>query len=497
VVLISVLGCALALSSASAADGDPPAVARLIQMNRRALEAYDKQDWRSAKSHLWQAIAEGKKAGIETHPIVARTYLHLGAVYLTGLDDRESALQFFGRALRIDPTIRVASAMETTEIAGAFMEAQTAATRTRPAAEPRRADSPASKSAGVETRREDDAPAPALASGVALDCPNADEVVRDQVATIRCAVATGLKVGSVVLFFRVPGQGAFTAVDMKMTAKGWYVGQISRDVTGGKSVQFYVEGRDQNGKAIVANGRSGSPNLMLVREAGEAETAAATATAAVAATPPADATADREENPLDAAPGAVVHRANREPSRSPNDARKWWLGLGVGSGFGYAKGDGLEIRKDLQSQFGSGVGWAGLGQLSPEIGLHLSPDLAVALQGRNQWIPQSGAGSRGYATSANAALLRLLFFSRPGALRFHGGPILGYGTFRFVFTPDPSATGVKDTVKGGSFVAGAGGGLSYQLTHTLALMVESNVLLGYSAVSAVCDLNAGLQVSFY
>ncbi|HEY2899802.1 MAG TPA: tetratricopeptide repeat protein, partial [Polyangia bacterium] len=303
-------------------------MAKLIQINRRALDDYDKKDWRSAKSHLWDAIAEGKRAGLENHPIMARTYLHLGAVYLVGLDDREVAVQFFARALRIDPTIRVSAAMDTTEIAGAFLEAQTTTARLRDtggdagagtntsanvnneappaAAAPPRPAAAAPPPAPEKTADAEDGP-PASSSGLALDCPNADEVVRDQVATVRCSVAAGLKVSTVMLFYRIPGEGSFISVEMKKTGQknGWYAGQIAKDVTGGKSLQFYVEGRDQNGKAIVANGGRGSPNLMLVREATAAESSAGepppTAAPAVSTEP--------EENPLDAAPGAVVHRA--------------------------------------------------------------------------------------------------------------------------------------------------------------------------------------------
>jgi hypothetical protein len=487
-LLVFLFVCTVTLSASSVFAEDPPAVTDLVQINKRALDDYDKKDWQSAKRRLWEAIGEAKSAGIETHPIVARTYLHLGAVYLVGLKDREAAVLCFGHALQIDPTIRVAKAMLTSEIAGAFLEAQTTL------GIPRRAkDGISPLTQGQPQPSAEQAPPPSAPSdGAALDCPNTDDVVRDNAATIRCTVAPTLKVGSVALFFRVPGAGKFTSVDMKKTGRNTYVGQISKDVTGGKSVQFYVEGRDQNGKPIVANGNSGSPNLMLVREDAETDVAAAS----VAPPSPQSNTDDHEENPLDAAPGAVVHRAGAA-SRSAGASPKWWIGLGVGSGFGYAKGNGLENRKDLQPNFDSGIGWAGLGQASPEVGLHINPSLALAIEGRNQWIPQSGTGSKGYATSANAALLRLLFFSAPNRLRFYGGPVAGYGTFRFVFNPDPHDSGTKDTVKGGLVVLGGGAGLSYGLTHVLALAVETNVLMGYSAFSAVCDLNAGLQVNFY
>ena len=56
--------------------------------------------------------------------------------------------------------------------------------------------------------------------------------------------------------------------------------------------------------------------------------------------------------------------------------RKWWIGIGAGTGFGYAKGNGLEavngstrpIFHSLNGSFRAGGAWAGLGHLAPEVG---------------------------------------------------------------------------------------------------------------------------------
>jgi len=42
-----------------------------------------------------------KKAGLDNHPVMARTYVHLGCVYVTGLKDRQKGLQSFARAIEI------------------------------------------------------------------------------------------------------------------------------------------------------------------------------------------------------------------------------------------------------------------------------------------------------------------------------------------------------------------------------------------------------------
>ena len=47
-----------------------------------------------------QADAAGRphdrqKAGLDTHPVMARTYVHLGAVYISGFKNREKGLASF------------------------------------------------------------------------------------------------------------------------------------------------------------------------------------------------------------------------------------------------------------------------------------------------------------------------------------------------------------------------------------------------------------------
>ena len=64
---------------------DQAAVDKLVQMNKKALDDYDTLDWDAAKRILLDALVAGKKAGLDNHPVMGRTYIHLGAVYITGL----------------------------------------------------------------------------------------------------------------------------------------------------------------------------------------------------------------------------------------------------------------------------------------------------------------------------------------------------------------------------------------------------------------------------
>src|SRR5690349_24746879 len=78
------LGVGLTALPGEARAQNAPAVDKLIQMNKKALEDYETLEWDTAKRTLLQALVFAKKSGLDTHPMMARTYVHLGAVYIVG-----------------------------------------------------------------------------------------------------------------------------------------------------------------------------------------------------------------------------------------------------------------------------------------------------------------------------------------------------------------------------------------------------------------------------
>src|SRR3954464_5817326 len=115
-VAVSLAFGAVALAPCTAMAQDQAAVDKLVQMNKKALDDYDTLDWDAAKRILLDALVAWKKAGLDNHPVMGRTYIHLGAVYITGFKDRQKGLQSFQRALEIDPTINVSKGIETAEV---------------------------------------------------------------------------------------------------------------------------------------------------------------------------------------------------------------------------------------------------------------------------------------------------------------------------------------------------------------------------------------------
>jgi hypothetical protein len=93
--------------------------------------------------------------------------------------------------------------------------------------------------------------------------------------------------------------------------------------------------------------------------------------------------------------------------------------------------------------------------------------------------------------------LRLLFFSEPdGRIRWYFSTVAGGGE-GFRLRVDVGVLGQSqtyhDTVRGGPFLAGLGGGLVVKLLRRWHWTVDTQVLVGFPSVSAVLDLTTGIR----
>jgi hypothetical protein len=542
-LMVSLAAAGLVVVSASpAAAQDQAAIDKLVQMNKKALEDYDTLDMDSAKRTLLDALMAGKKAGLENHPVMARTYVHLGAVYMTGFKNRDKAIASFARALEIDPNIQLSKGIATSDVNDAFAEAQRrakagggggggseSAAPVQPLPKRRRGpvmedDSSSSEAPAARPRRpkaesseDDESGEPDLPIRInALDCPEPDEAILEKPVTLRCALSPKLPVSSVYLLYRAPGKEDYSEVEMKKTPKGWYQGKIPKKAVVGKSIQFFFEGRNDAGKPVVANGGHDSPNIMLIVEESEkGKTAGGDK----------GDNNDEEENPLDE-DGRPKRPKIRLGQRQKNEdidvrfgKRRFWIGLGAGSGYGYAKGNGLEavnMSNDpqfhaLQSVFSPGLAWAGVAHLAPEFGYAITPDIAIALEGRLQWIPQSSTYQHYAARGALSVLAKLMYFTEQSQIRFFGSVLAGGGEgVRFTVQPAAGATvqgpngpmpasyqDFTDTIHGGPILAGVGGGMYYEASRSVSLVVEVNALTALPLFAAFGDLNLALQFNIY
>ena len=118
---------------------DQAAIDKLVQMNKKALDDYDTLEWESAKKTLLDALMAGKKAGLDNHPVMARTYVHLGAVYITGFKNREQGdPELHPRAGDRSRPSSCRRGSRRSEVNDAFAEAQAGAGRGRGRTAPRR-----------------------------------------------------------------------------------------------------------------------------------------------------------------------------------------------------------------------------------------------------------------------------------------------------------------------------------------------------------------------
>jgi hypothetical protein len=528
------LAIAVASFAGNALAQDQAAIEKLVQMNKKALDDYDTLEWESAKKTLLDALMAGKKAGLDNHPVMARTYVHLGAVYITGFRNRDKAIQSFSRALEIDPAIQLSRGIATQEVNDAFSEAKRArgggGTGTggeqpppppkkngrkgpvmesdeKPASPPPpKKKQPSTLSTSEEDEEEErDLPVKFKA---ALDCPNQDEAIIDRPAVLRCAVSPNLpvSVAKMYLMYLEPKKEKYTELQMTKTPKGWWKGKIPKKTVTGTSVSYYFEGRDASGKPVVRNGEESSPNHLLVMEE-----------AAYIKLKEREFGKD-VENPLDVKTGEVGenllgHRREDIGTNVNFGNRKWWIGLGAGTGFGYAKGKGLEAVNrstdafhNLAAEFVPGGAFAGLLHLAPEVGYQISPNVAISVEGRFQYIPQPAQYSRFAATGALSGLVKIMRYTKQAQIRFFGTAIAGGGEgFRFTVYPvDPGlhpelsqVQDFKDTVLGGPIIAGAGVGMYYEATKRMAVVLEAHGLAGFPTFSFVADGNLALQINFY
>lgn len=144
----------LALASAAAGAGaaDKEAVTeKVTALNRTAVAAYGEGDFKKMKSKLLEALALGKDV-LADEPMLARTYLHLGVLYVEGLDDHAAGVKYLKQALAINPAIQITEGMATKTVTAALGEARRSSGEAPPAL--------ARKDRAADDDEEDAPPAP-------------------------------------------------------------------------------------------------------------------------------------------------------------------------------------------------------------------------------------------------------------------------------------------------------------------------------------------------
>ena len=143
--------CAVMAASTPAFAQPADAIDKVTQLNRDALAAIDKREFEKARELLKHALDVCDSAGLDRHPLAARTHVHMGVVIIEGFKNHELGRKQFAKALEIEPTITVTKSLSTPELEEAFSEAKTGATAAAGAVAPR--PRPATRVARVRPRR--------------------------------------------------------------------------------------------------------------------------------------------------------------------------------------------------------------------------------------------------------------------------------------------------------------------------------------------------------
>jgi hypothetical protein len=460
-VTVALLVLLLAPSRAARADAQDEAIEKITQLNKDAITAYQQKKFEDARKVLKQALDMAASAGLETHPIAARTHIHLGIVIIVGFQQKDLGIKQFRKAIEIQGDINLTKALATPELNDAFADAKKGASA-GPASPPPAA--PPAKTGDGE------------GGEAGLTHEAVTESKQGASISITVKVPTELQFDKLVLAYRPDGATEFLGREMKQESEGTFEAEIPDTATGGSVVAYYIEAQDAEGGLVATRGTVENP--MVVHLAGVG--------------------ARRHD---------VDDGGDDDDDEDEPEAR-FFVGLLAGTGVGWATGDG-DTNANI-SISPAGIAMASVGHVSPEVGYWLSNSLMLSAQLRYQYITGTTdvyANNRVYHTAnyAFAAFVKATW--RFGEDKFHpffslalgGGRIRHVVSFRSVLAPTCGPnhdTECIDTIGAGPVLLGPGGGFTYDLTDTLALVVQANSVVGFPTFTVNLDGNVGVAFAF-
>jgi len=473
-------------ASPAAADSADDAVAKITQMNRDAVNAYQAKKFDDARKILKQALDLADSNGLDQHPITARTHIHMGIVIIGGFKQRDLGIKQFKKALEIEPTINLTKALVTPELTDAFNEAKTegksdkagaSAPPPTPPAEPAEAPSEAPATPPPPPAATPEAPAPEN-NGAGLTHEQVTEAKQGSAISITVGVSPDLKFDKVVLAYRPEGASEFLGRQMKAVAEGRYGAEIPTTATGGNYVAYYIEADDAEGNAIATKGTVEAPMTIALSGGGHA-----------------------------------IVKKKPEPGEGGEEEEapdyRYFAALTLGTGFGWATGVG-DVNHDVSIN-PAGMAWAKLGHIAPEFGYWMSSSLMLSVQLRYQFVTgttdvHSGGKVFHSANYAFAAFAKATW--RWDQEKFHpffslaagGGQIRHVVTFGSKLIPADCGPNMNqtciDTIAAGPILVGPGGGATYDLTDRYSLVAQVNSVLGFPNFTFNIDIDLGVAMGF-
>jgi len=477
---VTALAVLIVLPARAMADATPDpdeAVDQITQMNRDALTAYQAKKYEDARKILKQALDLAGQAGLDKHPITARTHIHFGVVAIVGFKQRDVGIKQFKKAIEIQSDINLTKTLVTPELTEAFNEAKGATGATPPSpATPPEPPPPPKPATPPPTTSEPDVPSNGLVHEAVSEGKQGSAI------SVTVGVQKDLQFEKIILAYRPEGATEFLGREMKEVADGRYGAEIPTSATMGGTVAYYIEAQDANEAPVAARGSVDNP--LTIRLLG------------VGISRHEDEDEDEEE----------------EEGEAPD--HRYFVAMLAGMGAGYATGNG-DTNADVPIN-PAGLAGAGVGQIAPEAGYWLSPSLLLSLQLRYEYITGTTdviAGSKTYHTAnyAFAAFAKATWRFGGGDTKFHPFFSLaaGGGRIRHVVsykhqslvcgtnqTNPPTPVYCIDTIGAGPVLLGPGGGLMYDITDRFAAVLQVNSVLAFPDFTVHVDGNLGVAFGF-
>jgi hypothetical protein len=180
-VVLGILALLLSTFVAVESRAEAPSVEKIVALNKAAISAFGAGDHEKAKSQLMEAVVLGKENGLGMHAAMARTYLHLGVVYVDGFKDKEKGQRYFTMAQKVRSDIELTPSLASPSVKAAFDAARgESGAKAETAKVEAKAEAPRPEVAAVEEKKETKAEAKAR--------EKAEKAARDEEA--RAAKAT-------------------------------------------------------------------------------------------------------------------------------------------------------------------------------------------------------------------------------------------------------------------------------------------------------------------
>ena len=460
-------------AGAEAAPDPDEAVDQITQMNRDAVTAFQAKKYEDARKVLKQALDLASSAGLDKHPIAARTHIHFGIVAIVGFKQRDLGIKQFKKAIEIQSDIGLTKALVTPELTDAFNEAKGGGGPPPPATPPEPPKPPATPPPSSEPD--------VAANGLVHEAVS--EGKQGSAISVTVGASDKLEFEKMILAYRPEGATEFLGREMKEVADGRYGAEIPTSATSGGSVAYYIEAEDADGAPVAARGSVDNPLVIHLLGVGITHR---------------DEDEDEDED---------------EDNEAPD--RRIFVGLMAGSGIGWASGNG-DTNADIPIE-PAGLATAGVGQFAPEVGYWLNSGLLLSVQIRYEYItgttdihetttnmcPDNVCKTANYALAVFAKATWKFgtdtkfhpFFS----LAAGGGRIRHVVSFQNTLPkqcgPNHDQTCI-DTIGAGPVLFGPGGGIMYDIHERASVVLQVNSVLAVPDFTAHIDGNLGIAVAF-